>query len=150
LRAIDEIVVPLLDQMSGLINEGERAQSSGWNAFKHPELYPDYRADMTRFRDCFAAYGRDLAAVSERLAAHDDIQEALAYPDYAEGLRAINTYMQKYELFDAFVAKEAPREAFAAFLEDDANTFGKAIIAHVHWCSETRARIVAIQRSLSA
>jgi hypothetical protein len=57
--------------------------------------------------------------------------------------------MNKYDLFAAYVDKGAPRDTFAAFMEPDANAFGKAVIEYMHWYSETRARVVALQRSLS-
>jgi hypothetical protein len=88
LRAIDEIVVPLLDGMRSLINEGERLQSAGWNAFRDPASYPDYHLRLKDLRDRFAVYGRELAAVSEELAAHSDIVETLAFPAHAQCLRA--------------------------------------------------------------
>jgi hypothetical protein len=150
LRAIDETVAPLLDGMRGLINEGERLQSAGWSAFRDPKSYPDYRTQLKDFRDRFIIYGRELAAVSEELAGHNDIVETLAFPAHAQCLHAINIYMNKYDLFCAYVDKGTPRDTWAAFMENDANAFGKAVIDYMHWCSETRARVVALQRSLSA
>jgi hypothetical protein len=150
LRALDETVVPHLDRMRLLINEGEGLQSSGWSAFKNPNSYPEYREKIKDFRDRFRIGGRELTAIIEELEAHSDIGDALASPSHETWARAIEKYMVKYDYFHTWMHKDASSEAYAAFMEDDANAFGKAIIEYSHWCGVARARVVALQRKLAA
>jgi hypothetical protein len=150
LRILDEMVVPQLDRMRLLINEGERLQSSGWNAFKDPNSYPEYCEKLKDFRDRFRNHSRELHTIAEDQRAHSDIGDAIGYTSHETWAQAIEKYMVKYGYFHRWMHADAPREAYTAFLEDDANNFGKAIIEYSIWCSGARVRVIGLQRKLAA